>query len=196
MAVTYYTPERVRALRVRSRCWIVVVLWSLIPAFAAAQVAVAPSSVEPAAFERLALRVANPDSSPVTRVRLEIPDVLTVLGVDAPAGWAWRLAAGTDTSAAAVEWFGDSLPQGAFREFPVLVRPGSDVRDITLVFPVWVEHADGRTIGWTRGGDARPPTVSIRATTGLSVRGAVALAGGAIGLAALALVLALHRRAG
>jgi uncharacterized protein YcnI len=177
-----------------SKCvFIVFAAWGA-PAVLAAQVSVAPASVEPAAFERLALRVANPDSSPVTRVRLEIPDVLTVLGVDAPAGWTWRLTAGTDTSAAAVEWWGDSLPRGAFREFALLARPASDVRDITLVFPVWVEHADGRTVRWTRGGDARPPTVSMRATTGLSGRGAVALAGGALGLAALALVIALHRR--
>lgn len=171
-------------------------LWCVGPAPLTAQVSVAPSSVAPAAFERLALRVANPEPSPVTRVRLEIPDVLTVLGVDAPHGWFGRLVAGTDTSAAAVEWSGDSLAQGAFREFAVLVRPASDVRDITLVFPVRLEHADGRALAWTRGGDARPPTVSIRATTGLSVRGAVALAGGALGVAALALVLALHRRAG
>jgi len=162
----------------------------------AAQVSLAPASVEPAAFERLALRVANPDASPVTRVRMEVPDVLTVLGVDAPAGWTWSLVAGTDTSATAVEWSAGTLEQGAFREYAVLVRAGSDVRDITLVFPVWVEHADGRGVSWTRGGDARPPTVSIRATTGLSPLGVVALAGGALGVAALALALALHRRGG
>jgi uncharacterized protein YcnI len=178
-----------------SRWW---VLGALLSAAAPlhAQVSLAPSSVEPAAFERLALRVANPEASPVTRVRLEVPDVLAVLGVDAPAGWAWALTPGTDTSAAAVAWWGDSLPQGAFREFALLVRPAADVRGVTLVFPVWVEHADGRTVAWTREGDGRPPTVRIRATTGLSVRGAVALAGGALGVAALAMVLALHRRRG
>lgn len=170
--------------------------WLLIASPLAAQVSVAPSSVEPAAFERLALRVANPDASPVTHVRFGLPDVLTVLGVDAPSGWNWRLTAGTDTSATLVEWSGDSIPRGAFREFAVLVRLASDVRDVTLVMPVEVTHVDGHTVTWTRGGDSRPPTVAIRATTGLSVRGAVALAGGALGVAALALVLALHRRAG
>jgi len=169
-------------------------LWFADAAPLAAQVSVAPSSVEPTAFERLALRVANPDSSPVTLVRMEIPDVLTVLGVDAPPGWDWRLVAATDTSAAAVEWSGGSLAEGAFREFALLARLASDVRDITLVFPVRVEHADGRAVTWTRGGDARPPAVSIRATTGVSARGAVALAGGALGVAALSLALALHRR--
>lgn len=160
----------------------------------AAQVSLAPARVEPSAFERLALRVANPDSSPVTRVRMEIPDVLAVLGVDAPPGWTWHLTPGTDTSAAAVEWTGDTLRRGAYREFAILVRPASDVRDITLVFPVLVEHADGRVLSWTRGGDARPPTVALRATTGLSPLGVVALAGGALGVAALAVALALHRR--
>jgi len=169
-------------------------LWCGGPALLAAQVSVAPAAVEPAGFERLALRVANPDASPVTLVRIEIPDVLTVLGVDAPPGWAWRLTAATDTSSAAIAWSGDSLAQGVFREFAVLVRLASDVRDLTLVFPVRVEHADGRAVTWTRDGDARPPAVSIRATTGISVRGAVALAGGALGVAALALALALNRR--
>lgn len=175
--------------------WTIAALpWCMGPAPLTAQVSVAPAAVEPAAFERLALRVANPDSSPVTLVRLGIPDVLTVLGVDAPPGWAGRLLAGSDTSAAAVEWTGDSLPQGAFREFAVLVRLDSDARDVTLVFPVRVEHADGRVVAWTRGGDARPLTVASRATTGISIRGAVALAGGALGVAALALALALNRR--
>lgn len=174
--------------------WVLLACAALQPL--AAQVSLAPASIEPAAFERLALRVANPEASPVTRVRLEVPDVLTVLGVDAPPGWTWRLVPGTDTSAAAVEWSGGTLEQGAFREFAILARPDSDVRDIMLVFPVWVEHADGRTVSWTRAGDGRPPTVALRATTGLSPLGVVALAGGALGVAALALVLALHRRRG
>ena len=180
-----------------SSCWrlpVGILLWCAGSAPLVAQVSIAPSSVEPAGFERIALRVANPDPSPVTLVRLGIPDVLTVLGVDAPPGWAWRLTGATGTAAAAVEWSGDTLAQGAFREFAILARLASDVRDITLVFPVRVEHADKSAVTWTRGGDAPPPTVSIRATTGLSVRGAVALAGGALGVAALALVLALHRR--
>lgn len=188
---------RLRLPRRDGWCFTVWTLLGLgVPGALGAQVSVAPSAVEPAGFERLALRVANPDPSPVTLVRIEIPEVLTVLGVDAPVGWAWRLTAATDTSAAAVEWSGDSLAQGAFREFAVLVRLASDVRDVTLVLPVRVEHADGRVVTWTRNGDGRPPTVSIRATTGMSARGAVALAGGALGVAALALALALHRRAG
>jgi len=160
----------------------------------AAQVSVAPAFVEPAAFERFALRIANPDSSPVVRVRLGIPDVLTVLGVDAPPGWSWTLSAATDTSAAAVEWSGYALPQGAFREFAVFARLASDARELSLAFPVRLERADGGTVTWTRGGDAPPLLVGIRATTGVSARGAVALAGGALGLAVLALALALSRR--
>ena len=154
----------------------------------------APGGVEPAGFERFALRVANPDSVPVIRVRLGIPEVLTVLGVDAPAGWSWALTPATDSAAAFVEWSGDSLPRGAFREFAVFARLASDARELTLAFPVRLERADGGTVTWTRGGDAPPLTVGIRATTGVSARGAVALAGGALGLAALAVALAVSRR--
>ena len=177
-----------------ARSFVVALLIAVWSAPLAAQVSVAPSSVAPTDFERFALRVANPDSSPVTRVRLGIPDVLMVLGVDAPPGWRWVLTPPTDTSAAAVEWSGDSLPRGAFREFAVFARLASDVRELALVFPVRLDRADGRTVRWTRGGDAPPPTVAIRATTGLSVRGAVALSGGALGVAALALALAAARR--
>lgn len=150
----------------------------------------------PSGFERFALRVANPDSAPVIRVRLGIPDVLTVLGVDAPPGWTWTLTPATDTSAVTVEWSGAALPRGAFREFAVFARLASDARGLTLAFPVRLDRADGGTVTWTRGGDAPPLLVGIQATTGVSTRGAVALAGGALGLAALALALAVSRRAG
>jgi uncharacterized protein YcnI len=179
----------------RTRWSVVVLLAAVWSASLSAQVSMAPGSVEPAGFERFALRVANPDSVPVIRVRLGIPEVLTVLGVDAPPGWSWTLAAATDTSAAAIEWTGDALPQGAFREFAVFARLASDARELTLAFPVRLERADGSTVTWTRGGDAPPLTVGIRATTGVSTRGAVVLAGGALGLAALALALAVFRRA-
>lgn len=161
---------------------------------AAAQVALAPAGVEPAAFERLALRVANPDPSPVVRVRLEVPNAFTVLGVEAPPGWTWRRTPATDTSATVIEWAGDSLQTGSFREFAVFARLESDALPLTLVFPARVTHADGRVVTWDRDGDAPPPTMEIRGTTLVSAAGAVALAGGAIGLAALALVLALYRR--
>jgi len=162
----------------------------------AAQVSIAPATVAPATFERFALRVANPDSSPVTAVRLEVPAVLTVLGVDVPAGWTWHLTPATDTSATTIVWVGGSLPQGEFREFAVLARLAADARQLTLVFPARLDHADGRAVAFTRGGDAPPPAMTIRGTTDVSARGAVALGGGALGVAVLALALALHRRRG
>jgi uncharacterized protein YcnI len=159
-----------------------------------AQVSLAPASIQPASVERLGLRVANPDPSPVVRVRLDVPAVFTVLGVDAPPGWTWRLTPATDTAATVIEWSGDSLAVGAFREFALLARLGADARQLTLVFPVEVSHADGRTVAWNRAGDAPPLTMDISGSTTVSASGAVALAGGALGIAALALVMALHRR--
>jgi len=174
--------------------YLAVLLFAAGAAPLAAQVSVAPAAVTPADFERFALRVANPNASPIVRVRLGIPDVLAILGVDAPPGWSWVLTPPTDTSPAFVEWTGDSLPQGAFREFPVFARLASDVRELTLAFPVSIERADGGSVEWTRGGNAPPPIVQIRASTGISTRGAVALAGGALGVAVLALGLAASRR--
>lgn len=157
---------------------------------------VTPAAIEPAAFERLAVRVANPGPSAVVVVRLDVPTALSVLGVDAPPGWAWRVEPSTDSTPRAIVWSGDSLGAGAFREFALLVRLAGDARQRTLLLPLRLQHADGRTVTWTRGGDAPAPVVRIGATTAVSVRGAVALGGGALGLAALAVVLALHRRTG
>jgi hypothetical protein len=190
-------PPRVLSFARDYAAWPVAVLLTALSARTiAAQVALAPSALEPATFERLALRVANPDSSPIIRVRLAVPVALAVLGVDAPSGWRWRLEPASDTTPTVIEWSGDSLAAGAFREFPVFIRLQADAQPLTLVFPVRLDHADGRTTVWDRGGNAAPPTMVIRGTTFLSTSGAVALAGGALGVAALALVLALHRRRG
>ena len=163
----------------------------------AAQVAIHPTTVEPASWERYALRVVNQQDLAVVRVRLEVPDALTVVGVESPGGWTGVVTVATDSTPQAITWDGAVLSQGGLREFAFMARLQGDARRKTLVFPVHLMRDDGSERRWGRGpGDAAPPTVQIRGSTGMTAWGAAALAGGAMGVAVLALFLALSRCAG
>jgi len=165
---------------------------ALAPALAA-QVTIAPASFVPGQRDRLAVRVATRGDT-IIAVRVEVPAVLGLLGVDAPPGWTARVVAPTDTSPPAIEWQGGSLGHGEFREFAFFAQLGFDARRRPLVFPVETRSAGGAVRRWRTGGDGPAPTVQIRGTTVVSPGGAFAFAAAAFGLAALALVLALHRR--
>jgi uncharacterized protein YcnI len=156
-----------------------------------AQVAIHPTAVAPASWERFGLRVVSQADSPVVSVRLLVPDALSVLGVDAPPGWTARHAAATDSTPQAIVWTGARVERGQFREFTFLGRLAADARRRELVFPVHLTRADGSTLEWSRDGAGAPLVVLIQGTTRLSPWGALAAAGAAIGLASLALVLAL-----
>lgn len=158
---------------------------------AGAQVAIHPTAVAPASWQRFGLRLASQADSPVVSVRLLVPDVVAVLGVDAPPGWTAHHAAATDSTAQAIVWTGSRVERGEFREFAFLGRIAADARRRELVFPVRLTRADGSTLDWSRDGAGAPLVVLIRGTTRLSPWGALAAAGAAIGLASLALVLAL-----
>jgi uncharacterized protein YcnI len=158
---------------------------------AEAQVAIHPTAVAPASWERFGLRVVSQYDSPVVSVRLLVPDALAVLGVDAPPGWTAHHIAATDSTPQAIEWTGSRVERGEFREFAFLGRLAADARRKELVFPVHLTRADGSTLEWSRDGAGAPLVVLIRGTTRLSPWGALAAAGAAIGLASLAMVLAL-----
>jgi len=162
---------------------------------AAAQVALDPTSVTPAAWERFTLRVVNQTDTPTVAVRIALPGAIQVLGVAAPPGFAARHEPATGNTAAAIEWSGGRVDRGALYEFAFLGRVAPDARPgAELVFPVRLTRANGSTVDWAPGGAGRAPAVSIQGTTVLSAAGAFALAGAATGLAVLALVLSLVRR--
>ena len=162
-------------------------------ALALLQVSVSPAAVTPAGLERLAVRVANPSDTPIVAVRVEVPEALTILGVDAPPGWTARLFAATDSSAPAIEWSGGTLAQREFHEFAFFARLGATVRPNALVLPVAIRRADGTVHQWRPGGFGAAPTVEIHGTVAVTPGGAFTLAAAAIGLAALGIALALRR---
>jgi hypothetical protein len=159
-----------------------------------AQVSVTPRTVAPADFVRLAVQVVNQTDPAVVAVQVQVPAALAMLGVDAPPGWSFALAAATDSTPAAIDWSGGRLERGEFREFAFFVRPAATARRATLVFPVRLRRADGSVRDWRPGGEGEAPTVEIRGTVALTAGGAFTVAAAALGLAALAIALALRRR--
>jgi len=165
----------------------------LLAALAAVQVALSPSTIAPADMERFALRVANPSDAAVVAVRLEVPEALAVLGTDAPPGWSARLIAATDSAPQAIEWTGGQLGRGEFREFAFFARLGAAAKRETLVFPVRLRRTDGTVRDWRPGGAGQAPSVEIRGTVGITPGGSFVFAAASLGVAALAMALALRR---
>ncbi len=160
-----------------------------------AQVDLDPATVKPAAWERFALRVVNQTDTAFTRVRLTVPEAVMVLGVEPLPGWTFQLVAASDTTPQFIEWAEGNLWRGEYREFAFFGRIPSDVARRELVFPVQLTRASGSLVEWNHRSDTgTPPTVQIVGTTGVTAWGAVGLAGDAVGIAALALALAVSRK--
>ncbi|HWP38267.1 MAG TPA: DUF1775 domain-containing protein [Gemmatimonadales bacterium] len=159
-----------------------------------AQVALAPTTTAPAAWERFALRVANPTDTPTVAVAIRLPDGVTVMGVDAPPGWTGRFTAATDTSPQTIEWTGGTLAFREFREFAFFGRVAPNLRTGDLVFPVRITRVNGTTVNWAPGGAGVAPTVRVRAVTTITPAAAFTLAAFALGTAVVAVAMAVARR--
>ncbi len=158
-----------------------------------AQVALDPPSLVPAAWERISVRVINQSDTAWVAVRVEIPDVIGILGVEAPDGWAAETIAGTSTTPQAIEWTGGRVERGRFEEFAFMGRLQADVRRKVLHFPVRLTRDGGTEVNWRRGGEGPELRVTIAGSTQISSWAAFALAGAAFGLATLAVILSLRR---
>ncbi len=160
-----------------------------------AQVDIDPTAVKPAAWERFALRVVNQTDTAFTRVRLTVPEVVMILGVEPLPGWTFTLIAASDTSPQSIEWSEGTHLRGEYREYAFFGRIPADARRRELVFPVALTRASGSVVEWNRRRETgAPPTVQIVGTTGISPWASMALAGGAAGIAILALTLAVSRK--
>lgn len=162
----------------------------------AGQVTISPSTTQPAAWERFAVRVFGAGDSNVVGVRVEAPDAVTILGVQAVTGWQYSIQPATDTTPQAVVWTGGSLSGFDFEEFAILGRVMADARPKELVFPVHVGLAGGGMLHFAgSAAAARPaPRVRVVGRTQLSPRGAMAAAAAAFALSAVAIGLTLSRR--
>ena len=179
----------------RNAATITAAVCALLTPYLQAQVSLHPPTAKPAAWERFALRVVNGTDTPTVAVRLVVPEAITVLGVEPIPDWTFALIPATDTSPQAIEWKGAVLERGEYREFAFLGRVAGDARQRDLVFPVRLTRANGSVVEWVRarGSPRPPPTVKIVGTTEISVWATFALAGAAVGIAALALVVAFAK---
>ena len=161
-----------------------------------AQVSIDPTTIQPAGWERLALRVINQTATPIVSVQLTVPEAVDVLGVDPLPGWTFSLRRATETTPQTIVWTGDQLRQWQFREFAFLGRLIADARRKELLFPVRIQRADGSFVEWSRSAEATgaPLVVQIVGSTRISNWGAFTMASVAIGLAILAIALAVSGR--
>ena len=171
-------------------------LLSAIAGSAATQVAIHPTTLRPAAWERVAIRVVNQTDVATVRVHVDVPEAFDILGVEPQVGWEFALQRATDSSPQYVEWTGSALGRWEFREFAFYGRTGPDVREKELVFPVKVTKEDETVIEWHArdGASAPPPTIQIVGTTEVSNWGAFAIAAAAMGLSLLSIALAVSRK--
>ncbi|MCH9016067.1 MAG: hypothetical protein IH877_10320, partial [Gemmatimonadetes bacterium] len=63
----------------------------------AAQVDVYPRSIEPLEWERITVRVVNNTSMPTVGVRVLVPEVVGILGVEDKVGWDYHGLRASDT---------------------------------------------------------------------------------------------------
>ncbi|MBI4421653.1 MAG: DUF1775 domain-containing protein [Gemmatimonadetes bacterium] len=162
-----------------------------------AQVAIYPPTTTPATWERFAVRVVNQTDTPTVAVRVEVPQAVTIMGVDGGRMWPFRMTPGTDSTPQHIEWRGGPIRKGEFREFAFLGRLAADARQEDLVFPMRIERASGSVVEWRRGRGENyaAPRVEVLGTARLSPAGMLAMAGAAVGIAILALVVAIARGA-
>ena len=167
------------------------------PASARAQVAVHPMTTTPAAWERFALRIINQTDTSTVAVRIEVPEALGILGVEADPAWTFRVIPQTDSTAAAIEWTGGAVGRGEFREFAFQGRVQADAKQNDLVLPVRITRANGSVVEWRNypGRDYAAPRVRVVGTVSVSGRGAMMMAGVAVGISLLTLIIVLGGRA-
>ncbi len=161
-----------------------------------AQVAIHPTTIRPAAWERVAVRVVNQTDVSTVAVRLDVPEAFDILGVEPLINWSITLERATETTPQYIEWTGGDLGRWEFLEFSFFGRTGPDVREKQLIFPVTVTKSDGSLHEWnTRdGASAPPPVIQIVGTTEISSWGAFAIAAAAMGLSLLSIALAVSRK--
>ena len=159
------------------------------------QVSLAPSTIMPGAWERIALRVVNQTDTATTGVRLTVPESIGILGVERSGGWSAVVNPASASSPQTIEWSGDSLARGEYRDFAFLGRLSADARRRALVFPVALTKSNGSVVEWgRRTGEAAAPEMNIVGTTRITTWGTFGLASVAVGIAVIALGLAISRR--
>lgn len=173
--------------------YVILLVATLAAAPAAAQVAVSPQVTTPAEWERYSIRVINQTDTATVAVRVEVPEVIQILGVEPRPGWVVQTQPATDTTRQSISWTGGSVTRGQFGEFAFLGRLEANAKKGDMTFPVRIERANGSVVEWRRrpGEPYAAPRVNIAGSVSISQTGSIAMAGAAVGLAIIAIILAI-----
>jgi hypothetical protein len=147
---------------------------------AGAHVLAVPAAVADGASIRIELDVPNERQSPMTVLKVELPEGLTVERAEAASGWL------AQTEERRVTWSGASLEPAATARFPLHIRADRPAGQVALV--ATQRYADGASTPWdvtvtvlpAAGGDA--PSSHLGWAVGAAAVGVVLVAGSLVAL--------------
>lgn len=114
---------------------------------AAAHVDVLPTTVSQGEAVEFVVRVPTEREVPTTRVRIEVPDEVTVFSfLDPPPGWRLDTVPGSDGRVRAVVYSGGRIAPGRYAEFRMLGTPFGVGE---TVWPARQTYGDGQVKPWT-----------------------------------------------
>jgi uncharacterized protein YcnI len=185
-------------VRATRRCWpkrallvslfgAVAVLLGL-PGGALAHVEVVPADSLPGVMERYGIRVPTEKPVPTVRVEIEFPSGLRVVDLEASPGWQVTVQTESNGRLIGAVWEGGSIPAGQFAEFGL--RAQNPERDAQLRWTVIQTYADGTEAQWIGPPNAEFPAATTRVRGRQLIDYLDPLAGAAVRLALLALLMA------
>jgi uncharacterized protein YcnI len=112
------------------------------PSIAYSQVMITPGSITPAGWARFEVAVVNSRDNEVTSVRVQVPEIISILGVDGVDAWTFEAHLASDTTAQFIEWTGGTLSRGELETFSFLGRLAADAKERSLLFPMTIARGD------------------------------------------------------
>jgi uncharacterized protein YcnI len=114
---------------------------------AAAHVDVLPTTVTQGEATEFTARVPSERDLPTTRVRLDVPEQVTVYSLgEPPRGWDVTPIRGADGRIRSIVWGGGSIPPERYADFTFL---GTAFGEGEAVWPARQTYADGQVKPWT-----------------------------------------------
>ncbi len=150
---------------------------------AAAHVDVLPTTVTQGEATEFTVRVPSERDLPTTRVRIDVPDQVTVYSLGPPPpGWTATAVRGADGRISSVVWTGGRIPPERYADFTFL---GTAFGEGEAVWPARQTYADGQVKPWTGPPETEgavetgPSDPGPAARTTIAAEGTVPATGGA-----------------
>jgi LPXTG-motif cell wall-anchored protein len=128
-----------------------------------AHVVVSPEEVPAGEFETLTVSVPTEKEIPTTKVRVEVPEDFTVVGVQPVPGWKYEFEedGGVIT---AITWSGGEIKPREFQQFLVSAKAPDDPGEYP--WRAFQTYQDGSVVKWTGPPDSEEPASVVRVVSG------------------------------